>query len=442
MPQHFQQMSARCENLAQFAGSLAGSYPWGILRFDYDQTAFVSGNLRVLRLEAVMRDGFFVAGGTEIGMDLELNLKEHADAMRGEPLLVHLIVPAQSSMSTKGELARYFSLDGEPVTDETTGQNPVHIPRLKPRLALWAGVRPPARFESLPLMCVAAENDAFQQGRFIAPVLAVDEDSPLGRRCAGTTSLVREKSYVLADQLRTGSLSGSFSKGELDTTELRMKLQSLATGLPGPEGALQSGRAHPFALYLLMCQLAGHVAGVTAGLVPPHFPPYDHGDLEGTFQPVLSFIEAAVAEAVVDSWHAIPFRIVDGNFEAPPGRILDEAIRRGGTLKSPVMAIALRGAAGALEDAITRWGQEAVIGTSSIVPGLLTTRVPGAARARVDQLPGLPPPRGTVLFALAADALTAKPGEALQLVERFSNEGRPAAVVLYIRRVPEEKTAG
>ncbi len=437
MPQHFQQMSARYENLAQFAGSLAGSYPWGILRFDYDQTAFVSGTLRVLRVEAVMRDGFFVAGGTEFGMDLELNLKDHADAMQSEPLLVHLVVPAQNSMSTKGDLARYFSCDGEPVADETTGQDPVHIPRLKPRLALWAGARPPARYESLPLLCVGAQNDAFQPGSFIAPSLAVAEDSPLGRLCAEATTLVRAKSYVLADQYRTGS-----SKKEMDATELRMKLQSLATGLPGPEGALQSGRAHPFALYLLMCQLAGHVAGVTSGLVPPHFPQYDHDNLEATFLPVLNFIKAAVAEAVVDSWDAIPFRIANGTFEAGPAQTLDQALALAGTLSSPVLAIALRPAAGTAEDATSRWGQDAVIGTSSIVPGLLTTRVPGAARRRVDQLPGLAPPRGTILFALALEAGAAKSGEAVQLVERYSNEGRPAAAVLYVRRASEEKTAG
>ena len=438
MPQHFQQMAGRYENLAQFAGSLAGSYPWGLLRFEYDRTAFVSGNLRVLCVEAVMRDGFFAAGGTEIGIDLELNLKDHAEAMQRQPLLVHLVVPAQTSMSTKGDLARYFSLDGEPVPDETTGQDPVHIPRLKPRLALWAGVRPPARYESVPLLCVGTQNDAFQQGSFIPPVLTVYEDSPLGRLCSETTSLIRSKSYVLADQFRTGSSHS----GDPDAMELRMKLQSLATGLPAPEAALQSGRAHPFVLYILMCQLAGHVAGVTSGLIPPHFPPYRHDDLLETFQPVLKFLEAAVAEAVVDSWDAIPFRIVNGNFEAGPGQAIDSAIQGGGTLGAPLMAIALRPAAGAGEAAVSRWGEDAVIGSSSIVPNLLTTRVPGASRRRVDQLPGLAPPRGTVLFALLLDAGTARAGEALHLVERFSNEVRPGAAVLYVRRAVEEKTAG
>jgi len=438
MPQHFQQMAGRYENLAQFAGSISGSYPWGILRFEYDQSAFVSGNLRVLRIEAVLRDGFFAAGGTDLGLDLELNLRNYADEMSAAPILVHLVVPAQSSMTTTGDLARYISRDGEPVTDETTGQDPVHIPRLRPRLALWVGSQPPARYESLPLMRVRTQNDAFQPDRFIAPIMTVAEDSPLGALCSETTSLVRAKSYVLADQFRTGSSR----HGELDAGELRAKVLSLATGLPGAEAALQSGRAHPFAIYILMCQLAGHVAGATSGLVPPHFPPYRHDDLLATFQPVLNFVEAAVAEAVVDSWDAIPFRIVNGNFEAGPGRTLDDAIRLGGTTGASVLAIALRPGAGTGEAAVSRWGGDAVIGTSSIVPNLLTTRVPGAVRRRVDQLPGLVPPRGAVLFSLTLDPATAKPGEALQIVERFSSEGRPVSAVLYVPRAPEEKAGG
>jgi type VI secretion system protein ImpJ len=433
MPQHFQQMAARYENLAQFAATLSGAYPWGILRFEYDRSAFVSGLLRVLRIEAVMPDGFLVVGGAEFGADLELNLKSHAAEMSAEPLPVHLVIPAQRSMSTKGDLARYVSKDGDPVADEATGLDPVHIPRLKARLALWAGSLPPARYESLPLMRVQVQNDAFQQDRFIVPVLAVEEDSPLGNLCATTLSLVRAKSYVLAEQFRTGS----FKKGETDAGELRLKLQSLATGLPGPEAALQSGCAHPFALYILMCQLAGHVAGVTSGFIPPHFPPYRHDDLLGTFQPVLTFIEAAVAEAVVDAWTTIPFRVVHGNFEAGPGAVLNGAISSGPN-GARGLALALRPAPGMGEEAVERWAQDAVIGTSSVIANLLTTRVPGAGRRRVDKLPGLVPPRGTVLFALSLDESAARPGEALQIVERYSNEGRPVDAILYIRRSPEE----
>jgi type VI secretion system protein ImpJ len=436
MPQHFQQMSGRYENLAQFTATLSGAFPWGLIRFDYDQSAFVSGTLRILRVEAVMPDGFLVTGGTELGADLELNLKNHASEMCREPVMIHLIVPAQTSMTTSGDLARYSSRDGQPVPDETTGEDPVHIPRLRPRLALWAGALPPARYQSLPLMRVMAQNDAFQQTPFLAPVLAVREDSELGGLCAGTLGLVRAKSYVLAEQFRASTLKA----GEQESADLRVKLQSLVPGLPGPEAALQSGRAHPFTLYLLMCQLAGHVAGVTPGLVPPWFSPYRHEDLMGTFEPVLSFIEEAVAEAVVDAWEMVPFRMVNGAFEAEPVAALTEAITAGPASGEPNVAMALRPAPGVPEETVNRWARDAVIGSSSAMPNLLMTRVSGAARRRADQLPGLVPPRGTVLFALSLDPSAMRPGEALQIVERYSSDGRPVDAMLYIRRSTETRT--
>ena len=78
MPQHFQQMAGRFEGLVQNAVATVGSpYPWGLLRLEYDRSTLVDGLLRVLHVEAVMRDGFLVEGGAELGIDLQLNLADY-----------------------------------------------------------------------------------------------------------------------------------------------------------------------------------------------------------------------------------------------------------------------------------------------------------------------------------------------------------------------------
>jgi type VI secretion system protein ImpJ len=322
------------------------------------------------------------------------------------------------------------------VTDDTTGEEPVHIPRLRPRFSLWAGERPPARFESLPLLRVHVNNDAFQEYEYIPPVMTVAPDSPLGIMCAETTNLVRAKSYVLADHLR----GGPFRKAESDLIDLRMKVYALAMGLPGPEAALQSGRIHPFALYLMFCQLAGYVGPITAALVCPQFAPYRHDDLLGTFRPVLEYIRGALAEAVVESWLALPFRTVNGRFEAGPSEALDRAVSAGSGIDAPQLALALRVPAESTESEVHSWGEDCVIGSSGKIDSLLATRVPGAKRRRTERLPGLVAPRGMLLMALALDEETARPGEALQIVERFTNRGRPADAILYIQRAAAERT--
>jgi type VI secretion system protein ImpJ len=431
MPQHFQQMAGRFEGLVQNAVATVGSpYPWGLLRLEHDRSTLVDGLLRVLHVEAVMRDGFLVEGGAERGIDLQLNLTDYVEQMRDRPLTVYLAVPAQNSLSTRGELARYFSHSGEAIADEATGEDPVVIPWLRPRLTLWAGEYPPARFVSVPILRIQSKNNVFQLDDYIAPAMSVTVGSPLGKLCAETTSFVRERSRMLADQLR----STSFVVDNSEAAELRMKVQALAVGLPGLEAALVSGAAHPFTVYLLLCQLAGHLATVTSEFVAPQFTPYRHDDLLATFQPVLHFIRKTVSDAVVESWSSTQFRLVNGVFEAAASGMLDDAITQHAGTEAPVAAIALRVPPGVAEQAVWHWGDSCVIGSSGAIGPLLATRVSGAERRRVERLPGLAPPRGMILYALGLDENAVKPGEALQLVERFVIEGRPSEAVLYLKR--------
>ncbi len=437
MPQHFQQMASRYESLVQYMTAISNPYPWGVLKFEYDRTAFAAGRVRVTHVEAVMRDGFLVFAGSAVAGDLELNLKLMGDQMRSGPLTVHLVVPAQPLLSTRGELARYESYEGEAVIDEASGDGEIHIPRLRSKVALWAGDIPPARFESIPLMSVTQQGEVYLETSFVPPALTFAMDSSLGQACGTAFALVRERMYFLAEQLQSGTLS----EGDPETSETRSRIHCLAGALPLVEAILQSGRAHPFQMYLALCQFAGHVAGITFGLVPPHFSAYRHDDLRATFQPLLDFITQSVSEAIVEAWRSYPFRISDGVFQVPSVAGIDDALSAEGTLARPLLAMALRPVSGTPVEQIIHWGESCVIGSAGVVPSLLANRVLGFERRPVDRLPDLSPPRGTVLFALVADASAARKGEALQLVERFSDHG-PVEAVLYVRRPREGKLTG
>jgi type VI secretion system protein ImpJ len=434
MPQHFQQLSARTEGLIRHLSTLATPYLWGISAFEFDRSALVSGRLRVNRVSALMRDGFWVEAGSDAGIELELDLKQ-ADQPRSGTTMIHLVVPAQGTLSTRGDLARFQSFDGEAIADETTGEGAIPIPRLRPRVSLWAGPQPPSRFESLPLLEVNQQGETFLESGFIPPMLSVSPVSPLGSLCGAATGIVREKTFFLADKLR----GGAYREGDAEQMETRARVQSLAAGLPLAEAALQSGHAHPFQLYLAMCQLAGHVARVTFSLVPPQFAPYRHDDLRASFLPVTNFIQQSVTEAVVESWKTYPFRFVNQSFELPALAALDQALVSGGTLDDPNLAVALRPAPGQPEESAVLWGEGCLIGSSSSMPRLLSNRVLGVERRLVERMPDLNPPRGVVLFALHSDDGTIKPGEGLQLLERSGDDIRPSEAVLYVRRPKNEK---
>jgi type VI secretion system protein ImpJ len=440
MPQHFQQLATRFEGLIQNAVGSAAPFPWGVLSFEYDRSALVNGLLRVTSMEAVLRDGLHIRAGSDVGIDLDLSLKNFADQTRTAPLSIYLVVPAQQALSTRGDLARYASYEGSAVVDETTGEDGITIPRLRPRISLWAGDQPPSRYESVPVMRVQVQGDAFLAADYIAPCVSVAADSPLGRFCGDTLSVVRTKSYLLADQLR----SEEANQGDAERFDLQSKIRALSMGLPAVEAALQCGQAHPFVLYLQMCQLAGCVAAITSAIVPPQFPVYRHTELLESFQAVLGFIRMAVAEAAVEAWVAVPFQAVEGRFEAGPNRALDELILADQKLAAPQVVVGLRPPPGVPEETVWRWGEGCVIGTSSFIPVFLSNRVPGAERRRAERVPGLVRHRGNLLFPLVLDRSVAKPGEPLQLVERFLNEGRPGEAVLYLRRpeaqlVPSQK---
>ena len=434
MPQHFQQLSARTEGLIRQLSTQAAPYLWGVSTFEFDRSALVTGRLRISRVSALMRDGFWVEAGSAIGMELELDLK-HIEQPRTGSTMIHLVIPAQGSLSTRGDLARFQSYDGEAVEDETTGESAIPIPRLRPRVSLWAGPQPPSRFESLPLLEVNHQGETFLESGFIPPMMCVAPATSLGALCGAATAIVREKTFFLADKLR----GGAYHEGDAEQLETRARVQSLAAGLPMAEAALQSGHTHPFQLYLAMCQLAGHVARVTFSLVPPQFAPYRHDDLRGSFLPVTNFIQQSVTEAVVESWKTYPFRLNNQSFELASLAALDQALMNGGTLDEPNLAIALRPAAGSPEESAVLWGESCLIGSSSNMLRLLSNRVLGAERRLVERMPDLTPPRGMVLFALESDPSTVKPGEGLQLLERSADDMRPSEAVLYVRRPKNEK---
>ena len=430
-PQHFQQFASRSELLIQAMAMLLSPFGWGLTQqLEVDKAPLVGGDLRILNLEAIMPDGLLVTAGSDRGLPLEIDLKPFADKMVDQPVFVHLTVPAQKSISARGDLARYSSAEGPAILDEASGEGSIYIPRLRPRLDLLVGDKVPSRFQSLPLLRVKVQDGTYAATDYIAPVLSVSPGSPLADLCALVAVNVRERALYLSAQVN----SPGFDDTDPDAEGMRRRLASLVAALPVLEAVLAAEMSHPYSAYLAMCSLAGQVASLSQGLVPPQFPGYNHYDLGATFQPVANFIQHSLSEGISETWTKFPFEFLEDGFQLAPNPIVEAAVGNSThDLTSPVLALGLRVPGGVPDESIVRWGENCVFGSESVIPKLLANRILGIQRRRVQRLDDLFPARGVLLYALSSDPKFINPREKLILQSGLQESVQPSAALLYVR---------
>jgi len=421
-PQHFQQLALRQESLLQYVSAAIAPFNWGVRYVKIDPASLAGGTLRVLELEAVMPDSLVVTSGLRRGEDLRIELGPHAEQMQGRAVAIHLAVAARETDAiTRGDIARYASVEGDPVADENTGNGSVRIPRLRPRLSLLVTDSPPKKYVTIPLAKVIYRDESFALTDFIPPALTVERQSALGVMCSQAARRLREKAVYLADQLRVPA-SGARAGFDLETENL---IRSLVTPLPALEAVLATGVAHPFVIYLALCQVAGHVCVMGRSPVPPAFGAYDHNDLRATFEPLLAYISRKVEEGVTSSFNAYPFRYEDGVY----------SVMFDGAWAGRRLVLGMRGQPGTTEQDVVRWGRECLVGSRSNMRLMRENRILGARRELIERDEDLVPPRGGALFALKSDAEFIEPDEVLQIFNASATgqTQRPAEIVLYVK---------
>ena len=420
-PQHFQQAFVRAEELVHYHGLMAQPYHWGIRHLKTDPVTLVGGVFRILELEAVMPDGLVVTHMQgDDGPALEIDLSARAGDMAGKPLTLHLAVPVRrmGGRPTSGELPRYRSVEGLPVVDEATGDNPLAIPRLRPRLSLEAGEQLPQKYVGFPIARIAMVEEAFTETPFQPARLQIPSASPLGEMCSNLARRLREKAVFLAERAAAAGGTGGPAQ------DLRPLLHGLVAGLPVLEALTKSDCAHPFQLYLALCTVAGHMTAVGGGAVPPVLPAYDHADPLVSFQAAQRFA-FQMLDRISESYRAVAFEQIDGGFalDLKPEWVGES------------LTVGLRARPGQTEIDVIAWMEGALAGDMRALSSMRERRVLGAGRRRIDrdQALDLAPSRGVVLFRLEADPEFVDPEGRLVLrgAERAEREP-PVEAVLYV----------
>lgn len=422
MPQHFQQVDRRMDNMLSYSMSYAQPFFWGIIKLKIDETLLPLGTFRLLELEAIMPDGLLIAGLPDTKMSLEIDLQPFRDQLESPETFVYLCVPREqaSGQEVQTELSRYHSTVNNAIVDLNTGEQPIDIPCLVPNLSLHVGAEPPAHYTALPIAQVTYDTKSFGLTTYVPPLVQVEILSPLGKMCSDLTYRLRQKLGYLQQQVQTVSTAITKETFFEELEAIRLKLLA---GLLPFEAVLAVGKAHPFTLYQLLCSLAGQIAGVKYGEIPPRFYTYDHLNIAKNYTQIVQYIEHVLDE-IEESYTILPFSLNERVFtlQLQSSWVGDRLIL--GARRQPSMTT---------EDLLS-WIRNSVIVTDKYITIAKDDRVLGASRTLVSEVPSmnLVPTPEMQLFVVDVDPRYIDPRGVLCLFN-FSDDDstRPSELVLY-----------
>jgi len=422
-PQHFQQLSLRQEELIAYHLRMVSPFHWGMTHLKHDPVLLVSGTYRITELEGIMPDGLVVSRSGQEGDPLEIDLTPLADEMKQRALTINLVVASRKlgEPPITGDLSRYVSMEGPPVVDENTGDSELRIPRLHPRLSLLAGDTIPKKYSGFPIAQVSLKDETYTLTDFIVPTVQVPLQSVLGEMCSTVAKRLRQKAVFLSEQARSPALVSESAA----LIEMKETIKSLVLGLPHLEGRLYTGVAHPLMLYLDLCLIAGELSSMGQGMVPPMLAPYNHNDLRGTFNQIREFL-FKMLDLIHEAYNAISFTYEKGRWSLP---LLTVWMRER-------LTIGIRTNVGQSDAAAAEWFEKSILGSEARIEGMMTRRILGAQRQRIDKDPelGLVAAAGVVLYSVKFDPVYIELGEPLQVFNPEAGEARrPADVILYVK---------
>jgi type VI secretion system protein ImpJ len=422
-PQHFQQADLRADALRGYLAQATTPFGWGVRRWDFDKAALEAGRFSLTELEAIMPDGLLILYPTAEPANapaLDLDLKPLLANGAAQSLAVHVTVAAQSWQSERagtGKKQRFREVVGAEVADANTGDNAILIPRLLPNLVLERTDGPlnppsPARLVSLPLAILKFDGQRFTKSDdFEAPRLRVADGTLLFNRAKGVETALAAMANDWAGRLR-----GALAEGQAAlVSDSIVTLRTVIRGLPRLAALLKTRTAHPFDVYLALCDIAGNLAVVGGELTNPDFDSYQHADPLPAFTAVTEFISKAL-ERLHTPYTSEDFEQVKaGEFKLTLGPVYlrDEKVL---SYLRDKLVIGVRLRRSQKIDAVRQWFLTARIGAVDDIATLNRNMSAGVARDEIrgtTDLGVLPQPL-MLLFSVGPEELLAS-GQALQI---------------------------
>ena len=418
-PEHFRSLSKRGEMLSRFGLAFSQPFAWGAAAVDFDVVALSDRKLTLSHLEAVMPGGHVVTVGVHDIEVVSLDLNHFKERLTSTAETVYVTVGGPN------ESTQVHSANSQETFDPET----IYIPKVKHSLSLHIGETPSGKAR-LPIARIQFVDGSFLLKPYVPPSFTASIDSPVGRISSNISAHIREKAQFLVNRLADPSVEAN-SPLELKT---QAQLQGLVSALPGFEALLLTGASHPYTLFVALCNLAGHIAGIASDPIPPIFPKYKHSDILASFEELSLYVLRTLEQGISEVWDVLPFELVNGIFSLKPDNHWQRSVGNDAEeMARPSLAFGLRFDSDVSKETAVRWGQSARIGTRSIFPSLVERRVLGIERKPINSLEDYYAPKDVTLFALSRDRELLKVGEDLQ-IDNSSDLKVPLQVLLYSRK--------
>jgi type VI secretion system protein ImpJ len=307
---HFQHQDRYHEDLLSDRVGSVVHYPWGITGLEIDGRALGSGQFKLRRLSAIWPDGASVATGegarepAPAPRSFEAAFTPELAALEVFVGLAHVSGSALLEDSAKNLGARRYARETSEVPDVNTGTSLQEIEYARPNLRVFFGGEAQDGFSTIRVaeLVRQANGQVIARDNHVPAVLHISAApflaSGLQRVLAGIAARQRQLSTD-RNQRQAGSV-------EFHGSEARKfwLLHTLNGALPALSHAIESGRAHPEEIYLLLIGLAGQLCTFSVDSDPLSMPKFNYLDLGAVFEElfarVLSLLSGGIEQAYVE----------------------------------------------------------------------------------------------------------------------------------------------
>jgi type VI secretion system protein ImpJ len=416
--QHFQQSDRWAESIVTGSSRALHAFPWGVSRLAVNRQLLGTGRIGLTDAAGIMPDGTVFDAPGSVDLPLPLQLEEGV-----KDRAVYLVLPTNQpgspevgngqgdTRAVRYDPARFEAQDtnfGSPVV------MPIDIGRLKLRIKLEG--EDLAGFERIPIgrvVEVRQDQEVVLDDTFIPSALNCGASLVLSSIASEIIGIITHRAEAIADRMGDPSVRGTAEVSDFQFLQVLNRYEAVFR-----HRFQNLGGTHPEMLYALCVQLAGEIATFTKerrrGV---EFAGYRHGDLKGSFEPVVADIRNSLSTVLERS--AIEIALEQRKHGVRVGLVSDR-----GLLASAGFVLAVR--SDLPQEALrSQFPRQVKIGPVERIAELVNVALPGIA---VNPLPvaprQLPYRPGTTYFELDRDGalwkhLTTTGGIALHLAGDF-----------------------
>jgi type VI secretion system protein ImpJ len=313
-PQHLQQLDLYHERLLGMRLEALETLHWGLVSLEIDANALPAGQIKLLRLHAILPDGTVLALDAS---DPELPPLRPVDRHfpHGQNRLeVFVGLPREregiDNYSEHKESAARFRVSRREVRDASAPERRSEVAFGQRNATILFGDEPQVDHVALKIAEIGRDQTGqlFVMDAYVPPCLRIAAAPFLMAGVRRLLEAMNSRRRSLNEARRQSASGDSVEWNAMDVT--RYLLLSTINGyIPLLGHLLDAGDQSPRALYLMLMQLAGQLSTFATDTDPAELPRFSYRDLGNTFEPLFARITALLFASVSEHCISLPLRM-------------------------------------------------------------------------------------------------------------------------------------